>query len=503
MLLKLFNHRDFEIRKLIYQNAPAPAEALEPEPKKAMEAFEKDFFEGIDLPKKDSTPEEIKKFVEEVFTKKFSPEKYENDLRSYVSKYIKDENIVGRFVAGAVSQYKIIYEDALQRFYRITKATVSDYERVLRDGTTNPARKKREKLRADVEATRRAEGAKPAPETVPTPTGKGERWPYKIPILGPIFKGADIPIISRAIDSKEYREYKNFQTQTKEKYKEFISAMNGQYLESSQYLDQLSGLRKKESPRLENYRKLSGRFKKGVEEHMLRQLEYIYANSNTAEELKTNLEGLRDRLVGYYKMYDANNDGMLDLEELNILNNDTNQVRVAEVVSMTGNDAELDKKLEALNFYNNEVFQSAVNMMTEQLLVEALRSGAETAVIEFVQKLTGKKNLDFDKAAKIFRDMMKKSARTGVKETLSLLRDFNKAVNEGRTELLKMDDIEPKAIRVLVLRQRALILERRLVPQNIDDQSVAEFMSSNLIDRTMILNDPDRRQALFQAIQNI
>jgi len=491
MLLKLFNHRDSENKKFIFQNAPAPAEAERFEPKKAIEEFEKDFFKGIDLPK-DTNPENIRKFVEEVFTKNFSPEKYENDLKSFVSKYIKDEKIADRLVNNSVVDYKLRYEDALQRFYDKAEAiTVSKYER-LSDGVFNPSRKERAKLRADVEATRHAERAKPGHEKVTAPAGEPAN---KIPILR--LSLSDIPIISRLIDSKDYREYKKFQVETTEKYREFISAMNVQYFESKQYAEKLSGLSKKE------YDKLSGRFKKGVEEHMLMQLEFIFQNSKDAATLKSNLEGLRDKLVAYYKLYDTNNDGILDFNELKNLDRDTNQVRVAEVVSMTEDDAELDKKLEALNFYNNEVWQNAVAMMTEQLLTEAVRSGSESAVIEFVKKLTGKKDLNFDKAAEMFRDIIKKLAKTGVKETLSVIREFNKAVNEGRTEILKMDNIEPKAIRVLVHRQRALILERRLVPQNTDDRNVAEFMSSNLVGRTMILNDPDRRQTLFQAIQNI
>jgi len=494
MFLKLFNHRDFESRKFIFQNAPAaPAEAEQPEPKKAIEAFEKDFFEGMKLPKE---PENIKKFVDEVFTKKFSPEKYESELKNFISKYKIDENKANRLVSNAVNRYKMAYEAALARFYRIAEARASDYVDMT-ESIRKSTRRDLDKLRADVEATRRAEGAKPAPETVPTPAGKGERWPYKIPILGPVFREADIPIISRLIDSKDYREYKKFQVETTEKYREFISAMNVQYFESKQYAEKLSGLSKKE------YDKLSSRFKKGVEEHMKNQLEFIFKNSKDAATLKSNLEGLRDKLVAYYKLYDTNNDGILDFNELKNLDRDTNQVRVAEVVSMTEDDAELDKKLEALNFYNNEVWQNAVVMMTEQLLTEAVRSGAETAVIEFVKKLTGKKDLNFDKAAEMFRDIIKKLAKTGVKETLSVIREFNKAANEGRAELLEMENIQPKAIRVLVHRQRALILEKRLVPQNTDDRNVAEFMSSNLVGRTMILNDPDRKQALFQAIQNI
>jgi len=498
------NYRVFEKSFFIYQNKGGvqtqnTEQSDKPEKldaDKASKDFEENFLKGIEIPKT-TDPKEIRLFVNTTFAEKFGPDKYETEIRDFIQKHKINGN-TDQMVKDARTRYETFYEAARTRFYEKTIDRAKAYEE-LKNSITGATRSGLQLLMHDVRSRVEAVLATPGLKNVPPPAEKGNRWPYKIPIAGPVFKSADIPIISRVIDSKQYRDYKEFQYQTTLKFKGFIKALNKQYFESALEANKLNDYGKGQ------YEKLAQTFKNGVEEHMLRQLESIYASSPDAETLKKNLEALSDGLALSYALYDTNQDGVLDLRELTKLNNDTRQyIDLLRLINSTEDEGELGKKLEALSFFNRDIWKNAASKTVEQLIEEVPRNGSEAQFINAVKKLTSSaKNMSFGEAANEFRSVMKKRAETGVKETIKTFREFNKDVNGARVEILNMDDINPPSIRGLVYIQRGLIISGRLEPPNIDDKIVAEFMGPDLARRTRLLNDPVRRKDLFLAIQNI
>jgi hypothetical protein len=496
MFLKKENYRHFEKSLFIYEDSAANPETEKFDADKMRKDFEKDFFKDIDIPK-DADQDKILDFAKETFAQNFSPEQYETGIREMIGKHVTESSIADRMTNEAVARYKEVYESKMAEFYKKALKKAEDLEDA-KDGIQDATKGSLKSLKQDVEKTAKAQNSNPNLEKVTPPAESGDKWPYKIPVLGPIFKDVDLPVLGRLTHSKEERQYAEFQRQNTKVFTEFTKALSGQYLESKQHEDRLTATGKLA------YDHLAGRFKDGMEDYTKAQLDYIYENSRDEAALKQNLTNLRDNLVNYYKKYDANGDGIIDLKELGKLEGETKQYVDAIRMVNSGDEGDLEKRFESLSFYNREAWVKSTEILTDRMIRDAAQNGCETQLIAIVKKWGKVKGeINFDTASDKLRGIMRKNAKTGVKETLSAAREFNIAINGERAEILKMEEITPPSIRVLAYDQRELILSRRIIPKSIDDRIVAEFMSTDLVGREKMLGDNVQKIALFQAIQNI
>ena len=486
------HYRDFEKTSFIFKNeTPAEAEIKTPDIKNIIGKMESELTRE-DLKKMKTMPAE--NMLDEMKQKlaAFNPDSFADAIKKEFGDKADESQI-----ARAKKAYETVYNAELAKFWKRTEQRISDLEDA-QDEIISGAKKQLKFLRADVQ--RKQEAASAIPEIKDAvPAGKGKSLVYEIPVTGAILRNYDIPLLSRLLDPKEYRAYKDFQYENTRQFRAFADAMANKYLDSEQYKAQLPKENKSE------YSKLAGRFSSGMEDYVKAQLEYIYKNSGDAESLKSSLENLRNIIVNSYEQYDSNKDGTLGIDELRSLDNSTKQFAdLSRLINVSTNEEALLKNLEGMNFFGRENLKIAVSIISKQIIDDAARNGSEEKFIATVKKITGERaDMDFYQASARFESYMDKHAETGVREAINAAKAFNKELNEERTNILSLSDINPPNIRELVWRQRELIIARRVITQSPDDIKVAEFMSTTLVCRMQILNDPVRRQALFQSIQNI
>ena len=460
------------------------------------EAFDKQFFNIEDLPKAFSNSDDVVKFVEKLFREKFNPDKVEDEFRAFAQKHAENSDEIDRYVRDTMKVYRKNFDQFRAQFYRKVEQKLSDAEDSIKkhiDAT--------KKLTADLkQAFQNGLSARGAQSQVdeqvkksPDPAKKEAR----IPIIGPILQGVNVPILSPILDSSEYRDYREFQRETTRKFKEFLGALNTKYFNLEWQEKHLS------KDQMARYGKLADKFKSGMEKYVENQLEYILENSHDKQTVVTRLQGLRDVMTKNYTN-NSNNQGFIDLPKLEKLHADSKNVDNIMRMLNGGEDPEAIAKIfESSQFFNREMWTDAVKVITAQLIENAVANGSESSLIATVKKLTGSsKNMDIDEAKTKFKDLMEKRAKVGVKETLLALNEFSKITNGERSELLELNGIKP-SLKPYVLREREYLLSRRAVPKNIDDRMVVEFMSTNLVGRRSMLADKTRRIALFQAIKNI
>lgn len=492
MILNCKQHRENEKSDFLYKN-PEKIDVT-----KVQQAFEQDFFKNADLPKPDMSREEVLEWVKQTFEQKFSPEKYEEELRVYISNRVTNSNETDRLLRDAVNIYKREYTAAMAIFYRKAEDKMADYEET-EEIIKNTTKEGLKKLSQAVGNIINAESATPTVDNVTPPARKEGKWAYEIPILGPLFKNVDIPIISFVIDSKEYREYKAFQREAYEKFGEFNSALSKKYLNLE--WQKLNG--NLTDAEYKRYKDLAENFDDGMKNHINNQLGFIFENINDKDTLRQRLEELRDGILKTYKEQ-SGDDGLFDLAELGRMEAQSKgYIEILKLINSNAGDEEIARKFESSQYFNRDSWKKAVEAVAEQLIKDSTANGSEAALIDLVKKWTdSKKDMNFNEAASEFKDIMEKHAETGVKETLHAVREFNNAVNGERVGILKLDDIKP-SLKGIVYRERELLLERITIPKNIDDRLIVEFMITDLDGRNRILNDTTLRLALFQAIQNI
>ncbi len=425
---------------------PKQREAFKPE------ALGKEFentFRNIRLPEKASS-DEILALVKKAF-QAHNPDKFAEAMRKSLGKFANEKKI-----DKAKRHYKKFFDTASARFYRLAENRRQGFEEA-RFTILSAARKSRENLMADIGHAIKAKETEPKPDNLES------------------------------------------QRQTEKSFENYVAAMGQEYFESKQHNQMLRPAGQKE------YKELTGRFQYGMRTYVDVQLQHIFENTHDRTALKKKITELKESVKNAYTANDKNQDGALDLYELRELHKSTSEfLDLAKLISSAKSSEELYKQLEKLNYFNRQNLKNATKIITEQFIADATRNGTEAQFIKAVQKLTkSKKKMDFDDAANIYRSHMAKLSNTEVKEVIKAARQMNEGVNKGRIELLKLEHVNPPSIRVLVRRQRDLILQREIEPKQIDDRLVAEFMSANLVGRMKLLNDKVRRNALFQAIQNI
>jgi len=332
--------------------------------------------------------------------------------------------------------------------------------------------------------------------TINKPTKPAEKKP-RVPIIGPILKGVDVPILSLALDSSEYREYSAFRRETADKFEGLVEALNKKYFNLDWQKKYLS------ADRLDKYKKLSKEFSKNMEKYADMQVEFIFKNTHDKKSLTKRLQRLRDIIVNNYKE-NSNNQGLIDLPKLEALEKDSKNVNyIMRLVNSGASPDAIATQFESSQFFNKELWVAAVKNITAQLIIDVKANGSEARMIAIVKRLTGsKKEMDFDTAKEKFKDIMEKRAKVGVRQTIALLGAFNKITNAERAEMLEFNGAKP-SLRPFIHREREYLLQRKAIPKGIDDRLVVDFMSANIAGRRKMLANDTYRIALFQAIRNI
>ncbi len=366
---------------------------------------------------------------------------------------------------------------------------------------SSQAEEERELVDNAIKGLEKLAQAKPEFEKA-TPKAEKTTPAHKMPIFGRLLE-AGIPILSWPTYATEYREYVEFQNKTKTMFSEYLEAMNKQYFNLEWQKQRLT------EREFDKYSTLTGRFKNGMKKYLDNQLAYIFEQevARDPEWLKQELNSLSDQLNERYTRY-ANEDEFINLTELEKLENESKKyVDIMREVNSGKSAEEIAGKEEYKEIFSRDNWVEATKIMTLQIVRDAMNNGSEAAFIEEVQKMTGKKEItDFDDAANEFEDIMEKRAKTGVKVTIEAVKDFNKAVNGGRVDILRLDNIRPESMHELVRYERKLLMGGITAPEekeNKDNYAVVEFMRAKREKREDILNDPARQNDLFKAIQNI
>ncbi len=505
MLLHLFDHREHKPTFLFAKQEGAETatifEGKEAE-KKVMESFFNEE-ELKELTKK--SPEEVRQFVDEKFEERFGKESYENELEQHFKSYRVAPMVKERLMKDSMARYEANYRSTLARFYRHTESKISHFEDLMEE-TRSSTRDELSKLSQAIENVQAVESSTPELENVVNPVEKltfGGTWAHKIPLVGPLFEHTDIPILSPVITPAEYREYREFQGETTGQFISFTEALSDQFLNPDLMEDHLT------KDELDEYKTLAGHdwftdgFSDGMEDYVEKQLKDIFENTKDADELKKQLTLLRGYIVERYTTY-ANEDGLIDLHELRRLNREASRfVDLTSELNKTEDPEEIIRLLEANQFMKPEVLERATGVMLDQMLKDSIRNGTETHLIQFVEEKTGESDLSFRQASNKLDELMKDRVESGAVALTELITELNEAVNGERVEFLKIPETDSKAMKGLALKQRDLILSRRIEPKNVDDRLVAEFMSTGFLGRKTMLDNKTERAALFQAIQSI
>lgn len=489
MILLNKNHWVFSENRMLYR---AEKQSSAPEVKTA-DKEAKDKKPKIYILPKNPTSDDVLKQVKNSVAPKHHPDVFEKKLRELLK-----ENATEKMIATAKARYESAYYRLIGQFYRRAEKRRIDME-YLKQGVQLAARKQLNALKTDVESRKKVKESVDPASKIMKPVEKDARG-KSIPIIGPLLRKLDLPILSPLIDKKSYRQYREFKRESSSAYLKYIQLKNNQYLKSAQYTAKLSNNVAKRK-----YTRLTDKFSKGLEAYTEIQLEAIFRESKTKEQLKSRLEGLSNEINNTYSGNDKDSDGALDLKELHSLEQQTVRfVDLAKLINSNLSESELLSQLNQLNFFNKETFRNAGHVMTEQLIIDSRRDGSREGLIKAAQKLSGKKEtLSPADAEDTLRSVMKNNIKLGVKEALSALKTANDAINGKRVGILKLEHVKPNSIHILVRRQRDLILERKIGPRNPDDRMVAEFMSTSQNGRIILLKDRVKRQALFQSIQNI
>lgn len=450
----------------------------------------------------DMNGEELAKAVQDFLDREYGVSKYEEEMRAFLQSNSASASpeVSDRLLRDSVARYKTEFDRASAEFYRKAEMKIGDYEEMMERirGKTDS------ELKMVTEASQNAAKAKAASPEIGQVSPRVEKevlggtWPYRIPIVGPILKNVDIPVLGYPMTNRGYLEHKEFSnTADKLFVKEFIPAMGKQYLNLEW---QKAHLTEKD---FDQYEDLSEEFQDGMEAYIGYQLEWVLKNSPDADALKANLEGLRDATVERYENF-AKKDGMIDLVDLKKLRNEASQcLDMARLLNSGKSEEEIAKDLDALNFIDRERWAKTTDAWTETFVETVKRNGSEQAFIDTSKKVSGKTDeMSFGQAEDIFKDAIEKAANAGVLETLKVAQRFNKEANSRQAEILSFESA-PESIRPMVMIERSKLLNRITISKNIDDEAVVGFIGKSREGRDSILGNPIQRQALFQAVRNI
>ncbi|MBI5422265.1 hypothetical protein HZA44_03990, partial [Candidatus Peregrinibacteria bacterium] len=443
-------YRHFNHPSPLFMAGPeTPAEA--PQGKAEAVESKKEFFK--DYPKlADMGSEELAKAVQDFLDKEYGVSKFEEDMRAFLQSRAASTSpeVSDRLLKDSVARYKTEFDRASTEFYRKAEMKIVDYEALM----GRIKEKTGSELTMVSEAVQNAEKAKTAAPEVGKVSPRVEKevlggtWPFKIPILGPILKNVDIPILGVPMTNRGYLEHREFgNTANKLFVKEFVPAMGRQYLNVEWQKEHLT------EKDFDQYKDLSDEFQSGMEEYVGHQLDWILKNSPDADALKANLEGLRDATVERYESV-AKKDGMIDLVDLKRLKSEASQcLDMARLLSSGKSEEEIAKDLDALNFFDRERWAKTTDVWTESFVETIKRNGSEQAFIDTAKKVSGKTGeISFGQAEGIFKDAIKKAAGAGVLETMKVAQQFNQEANGRQAEILSFESA-PESIRPMVMTE--------------------------------------------------
>jgi hypothetical protein len=494
-------YRHFEKHSLVWKEVTP--ETFEPEA--AQREFEEKFFAKKGPELANLNPAEVAQEVGAYFEENFSPKQYEAEIRVYLQERGQSEDTVNRSVVDSVSRYTKVYETERAAFYRNIEARISDSEDLMEEAVGKIKDKTKvelELLNGMIQNVRGTEAATPQIGEVSPPVKKevlGGTWSYQIPIVGPIFKNVDLPILTPIISNRDYLAHKEFSAKTKEAFlKQFLPALGAQYFNLPWQEQNLS------EKDFSDYGDLSEEFQDGMADHLEGQLDFIFQNSPDAETLRTRLEGLRDETVERYKRY-AKNEGLIDLAGLKELKRQAGAyVDLARVVNSGGSEDEIVQKIEGMNFFGRDSWAEASSVWADEMVETIRANGTDQAFIETIKKQSGKtEEMTFDQAATVFKKMVAERAQVGIRETIQLAREVNTAANGRHAEILKLEEGIPDSIRPMVETERKKLIDRITIPKNVDDRLLVDFVRQEREGRDRTLSNSTERLALFQAVKNV
>ncbi|MBN2096647.1 hypothetical protein JW752_04625 [Candidatus Peregrinibacteria bacterium] len=484
----LKNHRDFEKPSFVFfAGGPEMAEKIETE-----------------TSEKEKTPATPKEWGEH-FKDNYEPDKWRAGVEKSFQNELKPpkdtpQEIMDRLANDSVARYESKYAELFARIYKMD----ADPEKII-ETIKEKQTEERERL---AEAVKNLHELYDADQRLQAErvSARAEKttWVHKIPIAGK-FLAADIPILSYPTYSAEYRKFLNFREETVNRFDEFLEALGNQYFNVEWQKDHLT------EKQFDRYEKLAGKkwhttgFQDGMEVYLAVQLDALFESEDARDpaKLKTGLERLRDNLSKRYEKY-ANKDGLIDLAELERVEEESKKtLDIIRIINEGKSDEEIYARAEFKEILNRDNWTTATALLTDQFIDSAFNNGTEAAFIAKISELTGKKFDDFHDAADELEDFMEKKAETGVKETIKVIRELNSAVNGERAKILALEHVKPDSIHGMVRKERDLLLNGLTVPGGEDEGAVVDFIRADRERRSMILKNPDQKNTLFRAIQNI
>ncbi len=424
------------------------------EPETAQKDFENEFFAKTGPELANRTPEEVAQEVGAYFEENFFPKQYEAGMAKYLESRVSPE-IANRLLADSVARYTAVYKTELAAFYRKAEARISDYEGML------------------------------------------EQIKDKI--------GGELGQVNEAIQNVHGAEIalSNAKELTRDSAKrllvgELVPALGSQYFNlpwQEQHLSERD---------FDEYGDLSDDFQAGMVEYVEAQLDFILNNSQDAETLKARLEGLREETVERYRQI-AKENGFIDLAALRELKRQAGAfVDLTRVVNSGGNEEEIIKKIEGMDFLGRDHWAKTSRMWANEMVETVRANGTDQAFIETIQKISGKAEpMTFGQAADTFMDLVEERAKVGIRETLQIAREVNMAANGRHAEILKLEEGIPDSIRPMVDVERVKLINRITIPKNVDDRLLVDFIREEREGRDKILSSSVQRLALFQAVKNV
>lgn len=433
----------------------------------AKKTFEKGFHVEMKV-KPGLSREEFITIIENQFKPVYGPDKYEQDLAAHVRQYIPKktpQNVVNKLVKDSRVLYESFYGLNVTKMYQAKEDWDEVFEKKM-DNIRDKTSDELDKVHQAVENLRALRLAK-----------------------------ENIQEVKLEIDD------------TQKQFTGYLKALNKQYL-NIEWVKDHDHLTSKEHDR---YKRLSGHhlwkdgFSDGMEDYVKYQVAFIFENSPDKDTLKKNLETFRDHVAKLYKET-ANEDGLIGLKELEKMQKAANRDNdLMRMLHEGKSDEEIVKKMENLNFFDRDVFQSKVENVTDALIEAAEKNGSHAVLIQFIETKSGKKNLDFDDATSLFRKMTTNRANAGVKEAVQFISDYNETVNGGLREILSLEEYNFKNVtKKEVYDARELLLRSTKIPErNLDDKNVVDFMKGGLEERVKILKNEDKKEALIRSVANI
>ncbi|MFH0838494.1 MAG: hypothetical protein V1880_04490 [Patescibacteria group bacterium] len=268
---------------------------------------------------------------------------------------------------------------------------------------------------------------------------------------------------------------------------DYLDAMNGRYF--NEEMDEGN-----EGHR--NYGKLSGKFKKNMENRVEAKLDWLL---NKKETKKEDLEAFKKEIADRYETYSKfdKSTSIISGADLAALEKLANPPLDAVGQVLSEGDERVIKRLEIMHLLNPGAWKDTVKAAHDMVVLTALNGGMENEFIAAARKY--KEAEDFDDAVDVFEDKLEELSKVGVTETLAFLREFN---TEVHSEVLDYErNIEPKSLTVQVSKQLDYLLGGVLKPHWEEDRMIVRFMTANREERQEILSNDAQRGILFRGIK--